>query len=126
MKQLMSKIAKKLTFVRYLFPSKLPIGVIEWEKFCTSIFKAYDLPDLPSYRNAIATMIMHIPPTIFYKPKHFFGVAVKKAMSNQTAYEIIQQIREAETLKEEEAKKALEAIVVEPIQDAAPSAAISI
>lgn len=117
-----AKINKKLKMLLNMVPTKLPIGLKEFDEYCVSIFKTYDLPDLPSYRNAIATMIMHIPPTVFYKPKHFFGVSVKKAMANQTAYEIIQQIREDEKKKEEEAKLEL---AVQPIEGSASSVSVS-
>jgi hypothetical protein len=51
---------------------------------------------MPSYKQALASMIMHLGTTKFYAPKRFFALSIKKAMANQTAYEVIQQIREAE------------------------------
>jgi hypothetical protein len=87
-----------------LWPQKLPVGISEFDAFAKKIFAIYEIPDLPSYRNAIATMIMHLPPTVDKMPLVYFGRSIKKAQSNQIAYEIIQQIKEAE-----KAAKAIEA-----------------
>lgn len=91
---------------RSLFPSPLPTGMQEFDLFCDSIFATYDLPNNPSYRQAIATMIMHLSPTTFYKPKLFFAISVKKAMSNQIAYENIQILKQQEKEKQEATQKA--------------------
>ncbi len=77
-------------------PSRLPLGMTEFDDFCTSIFKTYSLPDLPSYRHAIASMVMHLGPTTANKPKWFFAKSVRKAMANQIAYENIQKLKKQE------------------------------
>lgn len=86
----------------------------EFETFCDSIFFTYDLPDLPSYRHAIASMIMHLGPTVAVKPKRFFALSVLKAMSNQIAYENIQKLKkqEEEYHKEATLPKALDELSV--------------
>lgn len=85
-----------------LFPHRLPIGKQDLQDFCTSLFAIYDIPDLPSYRNAIATMILHLPATVHKKAPHYFAKSVKKAQANQVAYEIIETLRKEEKLKQEE------------------------
>lgn len=77
-----------------LFPTRLPTGLDEFEKFTTNILTAYKIPDMPGYRQAIATMIMHLSPTTDKKSKLYFAKAVRKAQSNQIAYQVIQKIRE--------------------------------
>lgn len=46
-------------------------------------------------------MIMHLGPTVSYRSKYFFATCIRKAMSNQIAYEIIQEIRIEEEKKSE-------------------------
>lgn len=116
MHKFLSKLAKKFRYLRGYLKVTLPVGVKEFDEFCTSIFSVYDLPDLPSYRNAIATMIMHLPATVSAKAPVFFAVSIKKAMANQIAYEVIQQIRqEQKKLEQGEATPKLEAAPDESI-----------
>jgi len=79
---------------------QLPVGLSEFNAFCETIFTKYSLPDMPSYRNAVATMIMHLPQTEDKAALSFFAKSIRKAMANQVAYEVIQQIREDEKAKE--------------------------
>lgn len=89
MKQLLNKL-------KGMFPSKLPTGTADFDSWAVSIFTTYNLPDMPSYRNAIASMIMHLGPTTDKKPLLFFAKAVRKAQANQIAYEEIQKLKQAE------------------------------
>lgn len=96
MNKLAAKVLKTLKFVRGFFPKRLPTGLKDFDAFAAMIFDVYNLPALPSYKHAVASMIMHLGPTTAYKAPWFFAISVKKAMANQTAFEIIQQIKEAE------------------------------
>lgn len=116
----MNKAQKCVSYGLGFLPSKLPVGLDQFESYCSSIFETYSLPDLPSYRNAIATMIMHLAPTSFYKPKFYFAKSVKKAMANQTAYEVIQRIRDEEKKKEQEALELKQKEVTIPTGEATP------
>lgn len=92
----------------FIFPRPLPcLGMTDFDRFCDDIFNVYDLPSLPSYRQAIASMVMHLSPTTAYKSPMYFAFAVKKAMANQLAYEKIQQLKkeEAEYLAKTEFKE---------------------
>lgn len=83
-----------LSKTRGFFPEKLPRSLEDFYKFSDSIFKTYNIPPLPSYENAVATMIMHLDPTTDKKSKYFFAKSIRKAQANQVSYEIIQKIRE--------------------------------
>ena len=101
------KYLKLIKKIKYLFPHPLPCnGMTELDDFSTDIFTTFDLPDLPSYRNAIASMIMHLGPTVAYKAPVYFAICVKKAMANQIAYEKIQSLKkqEAEYIEKTEFK----------------------
>ena len=97
-----------------LFPSKLPTkGAAELDVFCASIFDLYGIPDMPSYRHAIATMIMHLGPQADRKSKSFFARSVKKAMANQIAYELIDHLRKEEK-KSQQLASQKEPLALEP------------
>jgi hypothetical protein len=101
------KALKMLKKVKFMFPHQLPsMGISELDQFSNEIFEVYDLPDLPSYRNAIASMIMHLGPAVAWKAPIYFAICVRKAMANQIAYEKIQQLKkdEAEYIEKTEFK----------------------
>lgn len=81
-------------------PTQLPIGVTSFEAFVNSIFETYDIPNLNSYKHAVATMIMHLGPDQDKKSKYHFARAIRKAQANEIAYQTMQNIR----LEEEKAK----------------------
>ncbi len=86
------------------FPTKLPVGMQAFEDWFLSICQAYGLPDDRSYKNAVSTMIMHLGPTCDRKPRAYFAKAIRKSMSNQVAYEVIEQIRNQQKAEIEAAK----------------------
>lgn len=115
MKQLTPKKFIKL-FKKLLgmFPVSLPTGMTQIEVFTKDILYTYDVPDMPSYHHAVATMIMHLPPTKHKASKHYFAKSLKKAQANQTAYEVIQKIKEAE--KAEKDAKDVTNVQEQPLQ----------
>jgi len=94
MRRFVSKLKKLIKKQRAMFPTRLPVGATELKSFCDSIFEIYDLPSHPSYRHAIASMIMHLGPTKDSAPMAFFAKSVRKSMANQVAYDLIDKIRE--------------------------------
>ena len=108
MEQFNSKLKRVLrkNFTGY-FPKALPHGVTEFEHFCGYVFDTYGIPNLPSYREAVATMIMHLGPTVDTKAPHYFAKSIRKAMSNEVAYSYLQDRREEK--KAEAAAKKVEA-----------------
>ena len=78
----------------------------EFNKFTSDILETYDLPDMPSYRQAVASQIMHLPQLCTRKAKRHFAKSIYKAMANEIAYGAIQSIR-AEAKKAEDESKAL-------------------
>lgn len=98
------KIKKFANRVMSFFPSRLPQGMDALDKFILSILDTYDLPNKPSYFNAVATMVLHLPPTQHRASKRYFAKSIMKAIANEIAYGKIQDIKAAD----EEAKKNLE------------------
>lgn len=68
-----------------------------------------------SYREAVATMIMHLPPIMSHASLLYFGRSIRKAQSNQVAYQMIQELK-AEFKKEEEEKRLAEESIPKPIE----------
>lgn len=101
MKTKMKESAKKWV-IRLLgrFKWKLPEGVEALKIFQDRIFYAYGLPDHPTYRHAIATMVMHLPPTQDRQTLVFFARSIRKAMANQIAYNEMQKINAAQKAQE--------------------------
>jgi hypothetical protein len=98
----MNKLKRSMKLLSNHFATKLPVGMKEMDEFCQDIIQTYNIPDFPSYKAAIAHMIMQWPQTKHKAPKRYFYICLKKSMANQVAYELNQQI------KEDQKKKALE------------------
>lgn len=106
------EIKKTIAQIRGLLSTALPKGATEFDSFCDSILSTYDIPNFPSYRRTIASLIMHLGPTTTHVPKVFFARSIRKAMANQVAFDKIQQLK-----KEEQAllDKKPEATTSEPL-----------
>lgn len=79
----------------HYLPSHLPYkSVWECEAWIEDILNTHGLPKFPSYKQALASHIMHLPASQTYSSKMFFVKSVKKAMANQVAFEVIQQIKD--------------------------------
>ena len=90
----MSKFQQILSRLFAFLPTRLPVGDVQFQAWASSIFWIYGLEDKPSNRHALASLIMHLGPTTAYKPKRYFSFAVMKSLSNETAFETIQRLRE--------------------------------
>lgn len=94
MGRIIRTLKKKLLRLRHLFPSALPIYKEEWDPFLNKVFDLYELPDVPNYRHAVCSMIMHLQKdTVTLRT---LAASIRKAMTNQLAFHLIQQINEDE------------------------------
>lgn len=84
------KLLKKL---KGRFKTKLPTHVEELDQYVKDLFEIYELPDDPSYRQAVYSLIMHVPPTEDKASMSHFAKAIRKAMANQVAYLKIEELR---------------------------------
>lgn len=83
--------------IRGRLPEPIPHkGLHDLEHFSNKVLTIYNIPNLPSYHHALASMIMHLGATTTSAPKVFFAKSIKKAMANQVAFERIQQIKQLE------------------------------
>lgn len=101
----MDKLTKLYRLFLGLFPRRLPIGAQELKDFSTDIFSLYGIPDLPSYRLCIATLIMHLNPQEAFKTPFWFFRSIRAAQSKEVAYQVIAEDRELRNREEREAKQ---------------------
>lgn len=89
-----NKLVKYLNQVLGLFPSPLPVGMTAFQSWMNSIIQSYDIPDNDSSRFALATMILHLSSTTSSKPKIHFARSMRKAMANQVAAAVMQDLKD--------------------------------
>jgi hypothetical protein len=77
-----------------LFPTRLPIGMTEFDEWAKSIIELTDLPDNDSMRFSLSTMVLHLSSTSGYKSKEFFIRSLYKAAANQIAAAKLHEIKE--------------------------------
>ena len=111
------------------FPSRLPIGDAQFEKWFQSVAYTYDLPANDSVRFALSTMMMHVAPKNkpsfleglinsggpYYVSKRYFGLTALKGAVSQTAH---QQMADCK-VRQDERKKAAEEAAKKATEDAA-------
>lgn len=96
------------------FPTKLPHGMAEFERWSKDIISLSRAPDNESTRFAVAVMILHMDAGEDSKPKHWFVKKLNKAACNELANKIAMDLKEAQKKRqEEEAEKAKQVLVDE-------------
>lgn len=96
MTKLITQLTKVMRLIASHFPSKLPTGGCEFDKFFSSICQLYDFPEENSYKQAVCTMIMHLNPLCTRKAKYYFVRSIRKSQANQVAYHKLQEIKDSE------------------------------
>lgn len=92
-------------------PTRLPIGMNEFETWSDDILETYEMPNNPSTKFALATAIMHAQNGRAYFPKAYFGGTLLKGAANQIAHakmNILKEEQEAKAKAELEAQKQVE------------------
>lgn len=84
-----------LTKARAFFPSALPLTPADHTAWASEILELGGFPDNSSFRHALATMVMHLPQLTTYKSKVWFVWNLKRSIANQTAYQVMTDIKEA-------------------------------
>lgn len=87
----MKRIRACIRIALSYLPSSLPQSGQAMDIFIADVLELASLPDNSSFRTAIATQIMHIGPDSAKATKRSFIVALRKAVANQLAYEVIQR-----------------------------------
>jgi len=89
-----------------LVPSRLPVGVSEFETWANSIIElSGEFADRDSMNFALATMVMHLGPQRSTVSKNYFVRSLRKAAANQVAGQVFQDIKERQKQAEEKRKQ---------------------
>lgn len=105
-----------------IFPTRLPVGMTEFNIWAQSVIKTYGLPNNDSVVFSLAVMVLHLDSTTDRKPKLYFAKSVRKAMSNQIVSQVIQDLKAkqqaADKAAQEATKKDNVVAIGEPAQNA--------
>lgn len=123
MNTLVSKLKFVFKFLTHLFPTRLPIGMVEFTSWSQDIITTYGLPDNDSFRFSLAAMIINLKATTAYKPKFYFFLSCRSAMAKQVAGEVFRQIKEAQQAAAKAAAQTQTEATVTPIGAAVSDAA---
>lgn len=100
----------KMIFKRVMsyFPTKLPVGVTEFEKWSDSVIElAGPMADKTSMLFAVASILIHADSKHGALPKAYFVNRLRKSAANQVASQVFQDIKTKQA--EETAAKQAEA-----------------
>lgn len=88
-----AKLLRLATLLMSYLPSKLPETDPQHEAWARSIVELSGYPDNDSFRSALATMILHLPQGTFKASKQSFIKQIKRSVANQTAFNIMADIK---------------------------------
>lgn len=108
----MQKIKKLFKRVLGLFPQKLPIGMTDFYLWADDVIELSGLPNNESVVFALATMVLHLPPTACYKSKEYFIRSLLKTASNQIAHGVMQELKDKQVAKAKAEQEAAAATVI--------------
>ena len=110
MKNISNKFKQLVNVVLSYFPSPLPIGITEFEKWADSVLALTPLPNNESMKWSLATMILHSDKGDAYKAKRYFARCLHKAAANEIAGAYMHELKEKQKRQmQEEAAKAAQA-----------------
>src|SRR5271165_4231925 len=89
-----------------VLPRALPIGAKAFDDYCTRVFRVWGFPDNPSYRNAIAKMILHFGPQTWRKAPYFFAISLRAGQAREVAWNFTEDARAEAKRQADEAKAA--------------------
>lgn len=116
--------AIKRYFKRFLglFPSRLPVGMIEHQVWVDEIIDLSGLPNNASTQFSVATMVLHAPAYKGYMSKEYFVRHLIKGAANQVAHYRMTELKEEQQrlAEAEKAKAEAEKLqIVEPDKEPA-------
>lgn len=107
MKQQFKKVYR---IAKTFIPELLPQSPAQFDTWATEILSVANLPDNDSFRHALASQLMHLGDRVTHAPKRYFIKLLFKAITNQTAFQIMQELKER--AKNEKTVEAADSAVV--------------
>jgi hypothetical protein len=111
---MLERIKKVFRQIRGLLPSELPNGASAFDAWVDSIVNTYSLPtsDIDSIKFTLATIIMHLGPTVAYRSKFYFVLVLKASAAKQVAHNAFGEIKQKQQAAQAAAAaKPVEAVV---------------
>lgn len=99
MKAVINNIKRKVRLLRARYGSSLPKGVTEFHVWADDIIDLAGAPNNDSVKFMLASSIPHTGPQDARKPKMFYILTLQKAMANQVAYGVIQELKAQQEAK---------------------------
>lgn len=96
MKTYTNKLKVFLAWVASWFPTPLPDSVKTHEDWAGSILNIGGYPDNTSFRNAIATMLLHLNADTHFKSKQHFIRSIRRGIVNEIAWSLSATYKEAQ------------------------------
>jgi len=93
MSTLFTRFKRFFKRVEGFIPTRLPVGLSEYERWTASIIDTYGFPANDSIRFSLSVMILHMGSTEAYKPKRYFALSLHKAMANQVVSQVINELK---------------------------------
>lgn len=109
--KLLNSVKKLAKQIRAFFPSRLPVGMQEFDTWSDSFSEIYNLPtdNKDSIKFTLASIIMHLGGQDAYKSKFYFLLTVRSGAAKQIAgsvfYDIKKKAQEAEKAANDAAKQ---------------------
>lgn len=110
MNTLITKIKSLVAHLLAYVPTRLPIGMAEFDTWAKSVISLTKLPDNDSTRFALASTVPHQKAEKFLSPKIKYAWLLEKSAANQVAFGVMTELKEKQQrLAAEEAAKQAEA-----------------
>ncbi len=100
-----SRLKKILTKVMARVPRRLPETAAAYEKWEVEILAVGKFPQNDSFRHAIATQVLHLSPGVHFKSQMYFVNNLRRSITNQTAFQVIQDTKPG---RKDETEKAVD------------------
>lgn len=106
MNNFLNKIKLFIAHLLAYLPSRLPIGMEEFDGWAKSVLDLTNLPDNDSTRFALASTIAHQAHERFRIPKILFANMLQKSAANQIGGAVMHELKEKQKAAQEAAKQA--------------------
>lgn len=103
MHQIQQKALELFNLLRSHISTPLPNSPETLQNWLGDVLALSGYPDNPSFRNALATEIMHLPPRSVKAPKAYFVRSIKAAVIRQQTFAFIEEAKQNAQKAREEA-----------------------
>lgn len=125
----MSRLKSLLARLSSYFPTPLPVGLTEFNRWQDSILALSKVPSNESTRFAIAVMVLHLGPTVDSKAKHYFVKSLNKSAANELANSVALDMKARQKARMEaeiqEVKTAMDIIEAKEASNESPGSKVS-